>query len=340
MEEAEKRRERLKAMRLEAAQSEDSCKVDSSTAQGYLSNPLIEPTATPLAKENSHVVSRFDYYTDPMSAFSGNKRRSNSNQMSQSYTSPSISSGSPMTRPSLSPSGPRSPFMSVSPAHQFQANNSPDHRTNETHMAFHGPDSWRSPMGMTSPFPGYRETPGPRNRSPGMPGYGFPFNSPRGGGFPSPGLGRGGSPSPGSGIGGSYRFGNSPRNRAGWGGNPNVSSGRGCNYHFNSPRNGSGRGRGRGRGSHAYVSARDRPELFYNKSMMDDPWKFLKPVIRRPILSNCQDTPDSLRSWLPKSINMKKARISETSNEFSSQSSLAECLSASFEEAANDATGI
>lgn len=91
-------------MRIEAAQAEVSDNVDTSTTFGYLSNPLIEPSATPPVKESSPAVPRFDFYTDPMSAFSGSKRTNNSNQTPQNYISSTPSSGSPMAwrSPSLS----------------------------------------------------------------------------------------------------------------------------------------------------------------------------------------------------------------------------------------------
>ncbi|MFS7925522.1 putative protein SICKLE [Helianthus anomalus] len=41
---------------------------------------------------------------------------------------------------------------------------------------------------------------------------------------------------------------------------------------------GPGQGGGRGRG-HNHVSAEDRPGRFFNKSLVEDPWKFLEPVI-------------------------------------------------------------
>lgn len=107
-----------------------------------------------------------------------------------------------------------------------------------------------------------------------------------------------------------------------------------------------GRGRGqrggRGIGSHGQVSARDRPELFYNKSMVEDPWKFLKPVIwsRQDVKLKSMDdnnnitTPGSL-----KSIGMKKARVTEGNIGSSSQPSLAEYLAASLNEAVSDGPG-
>ncbi|XP_042509286.1 protein SICKLE-like, partial [Macadamia integrifolia] len=228
-------------------------------------------------------------------------------------------------------SGPRNPNFTQSPAHQYHSNYSPNsytpnQRIHEASLSFGGSDSWRSPVGIASPFPGQQGTPpGVWNRSGGRAGYsfpshsprgvGFPSHSPRGVGFPSPGLGRGGIPSP--------------------------SSGRGSHQFSNSRSPGSGRGGGRGRGFHTVVSARERPDMFYNKTMVEDPWRLLTPVVRSSGLQvNARHTSGSLRSWLPKSIGLKKARGLEAGNEFDSQSSLAECLAASFEEAVNDATSI
>ena len=42
-----------------------------------------------------------------------------------------------------------------------------------------------------------------------------------------------------------------------------------------------GHSSGRGQGSHARLSG---PQQFYNQSMLEDPWKFLKPVEWRRVL--------------------------------------------------------
>ncbi|KAF8404717.1 hypothetical protein HHK36_009606 [Tetracentron sinense] len=96
MEESEKRSERLKAMRMEAAQAEVSNNVNTSTVLGCLSNPLIEQFATPPVSENSHAVprpvygrrgspspsfvrgtgQRFNSSPSPGSGWSGGRRRS------------------------------------------------------------------------------------------------------------------------------------------------------------------------------------------------------------------------------------------------------------------------
>ncbi|KAJ9674030.1 hypothetical protein PVL29_023529 [Vitis rotundifolia] len=370
MEESEKRRERLKAMRMEAAQTKVSDTVDTSAMPGYLSNPLVEGSATLPVQEDSCMTPRFDFYTDPMSAFSSNKRRSKvANQIQQDYLTPSSNSGytATMARMSSSLSGPRNCEMTPSPNPPFQPNYSPGQGINQAQGLHHSSGPYRSPIEMASSFPAHQGTPGVWNGSNGMPRYGVPSNSPRGGNFPSPGFRPVGSPgfrpvgspgfrpagSPGfrpagspsfrSGRGRGHWFNNSPSPVSGRGGSSSPNSGRGRSGWFgNSMSPGSGRGHGRGLGFHAHVSAQDRPELFYNKSMVEDPWKFLKPVIwsKEKALGKIGNTSDSPKSWLPKSINMKKPRVSEATNESSSQQSLAEYLAASFNEAVNDASGI
>ncbi|EPS65447.1 hypothetical protein M569_09331, partial [Genlisea aurea] len=66
---------------------------------------------------------------------------------------------------------------------------------------------------------------------------------------------------------------------------------------------GGGRGRGRGGGSHDHISAKERPDLFYQKSMTEDPWKHLAPILWKGPTT----TPESEKSWLPESIAAKKA---------------------------------
>ncbi|KAK9109038.1 hypothetical protein Sjap_017098 [Stephania japonica] len=245
MEESEKRRERLKAMRMEAAQANASHNVDTSTVPTQLSNPLIDSLAT---MENSSTHTRFDFYTDPMAAFSAGARN----------------------------------FDMSTPLPQFH------HR------------------GASS---------GPWNQSGGRASYGFSPNSQRFGGYPNPGFRRGGSysGSPNSGRGSGGRFSSSP------------------SPHW-------GRGGGRGRGFHASVSAKERPEMFYNKSMMEDPWSSLIPIVKNlSISAGSQSTPGSLNSWLPKSLSMKKARVAEPASTPNSQISLADSLSAAVEEASNEA---
>lgn len=76
-EESEKRKERLKAMRMEAVQAGPNCDAgDSMGVPRSLTNPLIESTASPSVPIELQAPPRFDFYTDPMAAFSVNKRMS------------------------------------------------------------------------------------------------------------------------------------------------------------------------------------------------------------------------------------------------------------------------
>uniref|UniRef100_A0A5B6ZLF5 Putative RNA-binding protein FUS isoform X2 n=1 Tax=Davidia involucrata TaxID=16924 RepID=A0A5B6ZLF5_DAVIN len=267
MEESVQRRERLKTMRMEASQAGVHNDGEIYTPSHGLSNPLIETSAAPLAQMESCVTPRFDYYTDPLSAFSGNKRRSKvSNQIPPEF---------------FTPPRPRNTELTPSPAHQAQTNYSPDQRIYQARGPHHSSGPYRSPMGMASPFGAHQGTPpGVWNGSGGSSGFGLPSNSSRGGNFPSPGFGQGGSPSFNSGQGRGHWFRNSPGPGSGRGGSPSPNSGRGRGRWFGSSMSpGSGRSGGRGLGSRHRISAELRPDLYYNKTMVEDPWEFLKPVI-------------------------------------------------------------
>ncbi|KAK3027036.1 hypothetical protein RJ639_041191 [Escallonia herrerae] len=419
MEESAKRKERLVAMRMEAAQAT----VDSGAVFNSLSNPLIETSATRPVQEEPCVPQRFDFYTDPMAAFSGNKRNKVINQIPQdTSTTPKLG-----TLSTYSFTGAQNAGMPP-PALQGQIDYSSKlrmHQAREPYPSYGPPNT----AGMTSPYGTQPATPqGAWSGPAGTPGYCFPSNSPRGGNYTSPGYGQGGSPGfnpgqgrghwynsssgPGSGRGGSPNFdgrgrghwfsgspgpsglGGSPGPNLGQGGSPNFNSGQGRGHWYNnspgpgsgpggspgvaqggstdfnpgrgrgqwfsnspgpgsgrggSPHPNSGRGRGqwlgnnvspvsgrsggRGRGSHYNVSAELRPDRYYNKSMMEDPWKFLEPVIWKPVEN--LNIPDSPKSWLPKSISTKRERISGSPGKSSSKPSLAEFLAASFNEAAS-----
>ncbi|KAK1316502.1 hypothetical protein QJS10_CPA05g01484 [Acorus calamus] len=308
MEESEKRMERLRAMRLEAEQTGRIDNQGASTASGSLANPLIDSSPTQSFVESSVPVRRFDYYTDPAAAFSENRRRRDVDH----HTSASHMS-SPMNRPS-SLSGPMNPYMNPAPrpTHQFRGNYFPDQRPNMQQIP------WTSPVGSANPYDQRPcgtpvpwgspvahhgmspSNPAAWNRYSGSSGNRPPFNPTRGG-FSSPRMVHAGGSSNYSGR------------------------GRGGRYSYNpSP--------GRGRGSHATVSAMEHPELFYKKNMVEDPWRFLKPIVRH--VGSGKNA-----SWLPKSVSTKKARVSEGSSSFQVHGSLAEFLACSFEEAANEAEG-
>ena len=138
-------------------------------------------------------------------------------------------------------------------------------------------------------------------------------------------------------------FGNSPILDSGPGGSPGFSSGRGRGRGYSgSTSPGMGRSGGRGQGFHGRSSASNRtlgPECFFDESMLEDPWQHLKPIPWRKQEAGMDSlsTAGSSNSWLPKSIGIKKAKVSEASNTFNSQLSLAEYLAASFNKAVEDA---
>lgn len=275
MEESEKRKERLKAIREEAAEGGDNNEEQNSIRGALdhgLTNPLIETPSASFGKDEPRP--RFDYYTDPMAAFSANSDKNNlSPQVSQPCNTP-----------------PR-PLSAGSPAYHAQGN------YNSAKRPYQPRGVNAIPLGIrrkTSPFC----TP-PRNSSNtsdsslGTPNnYSLP-KSPQIGDISSDGFPQGsgaGSPYQGSG-----------------------SKGR--------PNRGSRRGGG-------------RFKFYYHKSMVEDPWKALKPVIWKPR----DDTHDSLKTWLPNSIRAKKGKLGESPTKSTPQQSLAEYLAAAFNEAAGEDT--
>ncbi|KAJ9166461.1 hypothetical protein P3X46_021212 [Hevea brasiliensis] len=337
MEDSERRRERLKAMRTIAAQAEASSNFENPAVSGFLANPLLESPAALPAQEESRAIPRFDFYTDPMAAFSANKKRSAAgNQAQQGYVTPTSDSGSPMARFSSPRPGLRNTDMTPSPAHQIQMQSSysPNQRMYQAHGPYDSPAPFWSPR--TSPFPMHQEN---------VAGY---YSNPSDTYTRSPYPNHGGNPSfqavgsPGFYYGqrGPPRHGNSPIIGSGRGGGSPYSGrtqGQWDGGRRNQVSSWSGR---RGRGFHFRGTAPDEklgPEPFYDKSMVEDPWQNLEPVVWRGLDSavNNLHTPGSSNS-----VTMKKPRVSESSNKSSSQQSLAEYLAASFNEAVKDAASV
>ncbi|XP_031129025.1 protein SICKLE isoform X2 [Ipomoea triloba] len=359
MEESEKRRERLKAMRQEAAQAGTQDEVENSMD---LANPLIESQTAQPGIAEPYSRPRFDFYTDPMAAYSADKRKSmHSPRVSQPYSTP-----------------PR-PGHSDSPAYHAQGSYFLDQRPQQAHGVHHTfsplqsslpgtlpenpPNVWGSPGGIhTSNFPpNYPRSSNFANHryGPGSPGFGHVRGSPgfdHGRGSPGFDHGRGspdfyyGRGSPGfdhgrgssgfdHGRGRGYVFSNSPRPYSGRAYSPYQGSGRGRGrWQGNNVSSSSMQSGRRGSGNRECSSAEARPDLYYNKSMIEDPWEQLQPTIWKKVNTPSKgiDTPDSHKSWLPNSVSMKKARFAEVQVKLSTQQSLAEYLAASFNEAANE----
>ncbi|GMY16549.1 protein SICKLE-like isoform X4 [Fagus crenata] len=232
------------------------------------------------------------------------------------------------------------PGMTLSPSHQIQISSSPNQIMYQAQGSCYSPGPHRSPIGMVSPFTMHPRTPEVWNGPIGPTSNSFPYNPARGGLLPSPGFGPRGSPHFNTGQGRGHWVSHSPTPGSGRGGSPCPGSGRrGSRWYGSSGSPGLGQSSGRGRGSRARLSG---PEQFYNESMLEDPWKFLKPVVWRSVnvYVNSLNTPDSSKSWITKSLSTKNPKVSEPSNKSSSQPSLAEYLAASFNEAVNNAPGI
>ncbi|XP_056177043.1 protein SICKLE isoform X1 [Syzygium oleosum] len=328
MEESEKRKERLRAMRMEAARAGFSDSPEAPTEASCLANPLIETRAPQSQHEPSRASPRFDYYTDPMSAFSGNRARDNAG-----VPSPQVNFTTP---PPPHLSGPRNLVTSPSPAHQWRPiypPNSGIYQTESPHPRF---PPHQSPRGNIHPFP-MQDGASPQawNRSSSTASY---FSPPS-----TPGSGthnfnqtqdrshwRGNNPGPGLGWGGNYA------------GNYATSPGRGRGrgqWFGGSPRSGRSGVRGPGHRGHGYTPARPLGlERFFHESMLGDPWKDLKPVLWKgvgsPFISS--SSLGSSSSWMPESIRPKKPRVAESPKKFGSGQNLAEFLAASFNETVKD----
>ncbi|KAK6940270.1 hypothetical protein RJ641_029801 [Dillenia turbinata] len=272
-----------------------------------LSNPLLLETL----EDSGDSVSRFDFYTDPMSAFSTNKRTKTA---APSHFTPPPRAASPRPRFPSSPfSGPRNFEMTPPPAQQFAPSFSPDTRQYQAH-GIHQSYQSQSSIGTASPFSVHPRMPlGDWNNAGGTPRYQVP-PPPGGWSTPPTGFVRASTPTFSSGQ-GRGRVNHRPRPVSGHGGSPGPFSGRGrFSNHDSSP--GSGRSGG-------WV-LREK-EI---KSMLEDPWKDLKPVIWRRL-----DTPGSKSPWLSKSIRKTADKAPNPPQKYSSKSSLAEYLAASFNEA-------
>ncbi|CAH9065852.1 unnamed protein product [Cuscuta epithymum] len=301
MEESEKRRERLKAMRMEAACTEGEAENTTGVSSVHgLANPLLveDQTAQP---EISNLRPRFDYYTDPMAAYSSDKRMNN--HIPQAVSQPDF-------RP------PRLAFSNVS-GYRSQGSYVPNQRPSRPYVPAYHHHAFSPPPGG-SPMH-YRGPPPPENNpnvwsssTGGIPSSNFPPNPVRFNNVPNHGSG-----GPGYGYGRGKVSSLLPDSaRVPY---QNQDSGRGCKG-------------GRWQGSNA--AARGRECRYYNKSMIEDPWKELQPTIWKKMAVNSSQG----LSWLPNSISStKKARVSEGPVVMlKPEQSLAEYLAASFGDAVDE----
>ncbi|XP_022632082.1 protein SICKLE-like isoform X2 [Vigna radiata var. radiata] len=251
MEDSEQRKKRLRKMRMQADHAEVSGAVEGSAMPGSLSNPLIEAPLTMPSWDKSYAAPRFDFYTDPMSAFSSNKRNNTSIQaapdsfppnvgrspMAQ-YSSPHPESTNPrMTLPPFQVSAPTYGNMDFSgtrgPAHDnFLFHPSSVGRHPNPRFEPSGGPLYNSTQGIAhrasyspNPSPGYNNRTRPSyspNPSPGYSNCHRPSYSPN----PSPGYNSprpSYSPSPSPGYSNSHRPSYSPNPSPGYNNSPRPS---------------------------------------------------------------------------------------------------------------------
>ncbi|KAL3724551.1 hypothetical protein ACJRO7_029687 [Eucalyptus globulus] len=319
MEESEKRRERLRVMRAEAARAGLSDSPEASAEASCLANPLIETRTPESLHEMPRASPRFDYYTDPMAAFSGNRARGNAG-----FQPPQAN----FTPPPPHFPAPRNLVTSPSPAYQWRPRNPPNSGIYQAEGPRPRFPPHHSPRGNVHHFP-MQDGASPQawNRPSSTASYFSP------------------SSTPGSGTHNfnqmqdrSHWRGNSPGPHLGQGGNYATSPGRGRGrgqWFGGSPRSGRSGGGGPGHRGHGSTPARPLgPERFFHESMLEDPWKDLKPVLWRGVDSPFvgSSSRGSSSPWMPESIRPKKPRVAESPNKFGSGLNLAEFLAASFNE--------
>uniref|UniRef100_A0ACD5U1B3 Uncharacterized protein n=1 Tax=Avena sativa TaxID=4498 RepID=A0ACD5U1B3_AVESA len=348
------RRERLLALRSAAAASSSSSPsaappLPSAAAAWDLPEPDLTPSSAP------RPPARFGFYTNPGAAFSSaaapHKRKS-----------PDLGS-------SPAPAPPHAGFGNYGnnypPPHQ--------HHMDPSSMEPPPPGTspWRAPMQFQTPMSEYRGAPpgppphwNPHSASPAQDSYPCSPNF----GFRGSNVGRGGNPMNYGPRGSPMNYGprdspmnygpsDSPMNYGPRGspmnygprGSPMNYGPRGSPMNYGprgSPCSSSGRGRGenyysspgsRGRGGRGGSGFRNhyggKEKDYLQKSMADDPWKNLRPIVGSILIP----IGGGARSWLPESLRTKKDNIPAKGPAIpTSGLSLAEYLDLSFNEVSND----
>ncbi|MCO5561873.1 hypothetical protein L7F22_015498, partial [Adiantum nelumboides] len=350
-ESSERRRERLRAMREEASLADDGEGSSVAEPPGTPDLPLLQDSQQPSAAPSP----RFEFYTDPLAAFSGSQRNKKSRSSVGSVTPPEPSP-SPLRQPSFAPphppgtgfSTPNATFLapntkpspnltppgSFSPA-KHGSNHQPSARMLTTPGLFNTLHAYSPhhpvPSGNTYPNltpPGSINAPISSNLGSSAGGLRFaPFtysgtaphaNSPASSHY----KGRGSPSAPDNRV-------QSHGSQRSWGSfkqSPGSSS-RGT------PGKSGARGFHRLQGSY---SDSVTSESFAKRSMLEDPWKHLLPVPFDSSVASRLDScsASSSRDWLPKSIGgMEKSPSLKVVSVLASGPSLAESLAASFADA-------
>ncbi|XP_074573273.1 protein SICKLE-like [Curcuma longa] len=323
MEESAKRKEKLQAMRLEAARAvaphQPSHSSSFSTGQLPSPSPSLLPLprfADPPELETPPPAPRFDFYTDPTSAFSDSKRMRGADA-SGGFSPFAPRRPTPPPSPSF-PYGMRNTYVDSSYPAYHQMPHSSESSSFRTPSRVSHNSSWRSPIQSQSPLSGHQGSPvtglASWNTSGGSSGHGFQAH-PSGSFVGSPHFSPGGNQLSNARTSSPYS---------------NFGRGRGGQYSGGSGSRAIG---GRGQRFNGRVSTRDDIASYFRKSMLEDPWRDMEPVV-----GDILEPMSGPGYWLPESVSGKKIKMPETEirHKLDSKSSLAEFLAASLEETIND----
>ncbi|KAG6506878.1 protein SICKLE-like [Zingiber officinale] len=325
MEESAKRKAKLQAVRLEAAQAvaSNQSSHSSSSSTSFLPSPSPSLLRLPPPRfgdrpelQTPPPAPRFDFYTDPMSAFSDSKRMRGADA-SGGFSPFSPRRPTPPSSPSF-PYGIRNTYVDSSYPAYHQTPHPSDSSSYRMPSRVPHNSSWRSPIQSQSSLSGHQGSPvtglGSWNTSGGSSGRGFQAN-PSGSFFGSPHFSLGGSQLSDAQTNSSYS---------------DFGRGRGGQYSGGSGSRSIG---GRGQRFNGRVSTRDDIASYFRKSMLEDPWRDMEPVV-----GDILEPMAGPGYWLPESLSRKNSKVPETESRYKleSKSSLAEFLAASLEEAISD----
>ncbi|KAJ1421311.1 TTDN1/Protein SICKLE [Sesbania bispinosa] len=331
MEDSEQRKKRLKEMRMQADLAEGS---------GGVGGSGVPERAMPISRLPKIVSPPPNFGGSPMAQFSSPHPGSANPQM----TPPTHVSPAHYRNPVGS--GPRGPGHHNFPFRPSGGGTYPSPRFDPS-----GGPVYNSGQGInTYPSPRFEPSGGPvYNSGQGMNTYPSPrfepsrgpiYNSGQGiNTYPSPRFEPSGGPIYNSGQGINHQPSHSPNPSPGYRNCPSPSQGRGRGFWHNTRSPVSGRGSGQRLSSQGHRSNENRGsglDRFYKRSMVEDPWKFLKPVLWNAMEAsfNTAHTPENSKPWLSKSLSTKREGSSAASVKSNSEPSLAEYLAAAVTEAA------
>lgn len=310
MEEASSRQARLRALREKAAESQGVLSGAQGPLASHLPQPLLADPFPPAQPRPTHPSGPFNFYSNPLSAYSTFQPAplpASQNVLPRSHLTPApLAPGTSWRAPSQGPfSGSQGLLPGPPPgAPPGWPQSQPSHQIVGHRPQSNSPGGWR-PGGSAPDF----------GRG-AFGGRGAP---------PAFGRGTGGAGFPPSGGQRRWEGGNT--------GGQDLSRGAKAPRFDGGGRGGGGRGGGGRRGREEEQSARTNPELFFHKSMLEDPWAELERAhARRPAGHSGPD-----ESWLPPSLQPANKGPATPEVKVAPGSSLASALAGALDAAHNEA---